>query len=168
MRFKGTTALLGIFIVLGAYVYFGEYRGKETKQKQEEAKKKALNIDEKNITEISLVFPDHTITGVKKGEKQWEVTSPAGIEPDSDEWELLASNVPRIERQDTVTNQATDLAQFGLKDPTLKVVAKTKDGKTTEVLFGAENPKKIYNYAKFTNNNEVFLTTRSSDRIIQK
>src|SRR6266702_2959607 len=124
MKFKGTTALLAIFVVLGAYVYFGEYRGKENRQKQGEAKKKAVNVDQKDITEISLVFPDHTITGVKKGEKQWEITNPAGLEPDQDEWDLLASNVPRIEREDTVTNQATDLSQFGLKDPPLKVIAK--------------------------------------------
>src|SRR5215467_10269961 len=113
MKFKGTTALLAIFLILGAYVYFGEYRGKETRQKQQEAKKKAINLDQKDITEISLVFPDHTITGVKKGEKQWDITTPTGIEPDSDEWEQLASNVPRIEREDTVTNQPTDLEQFG-------------------------------------------------------
>ncbi len=67
MKFKGTTALLGIFVVLGAYVYFAEYRGKESRDKQEVAKKKAINFDEKDITEISLVFPDHTITGRQEG-----------------------------------------------------------------------------------------------------
>src|SRR5690242_9797919 len=113
MRFKGTTALFAIFIVLGAYVYFAEYRGKEGRDKAAETKKKAINIDQKDITEISLVFPDHTITGVKKGDKQWEMTEPAGVEADSDEWELLASNVPRIEREDVVTSNATDLDQFG-------------------------------------------------------
>ena len=169
MKFKGTTVLLAVFVGLGIYMYFGEYKGKETRQKQEEAKKKAIsNLDQKDITEISLVFPDHTITGVKKGEKQWEITSPPGIDPDQDEWELLASNVPRIEREDTVTAQATDLSQFGLKDPPLKVIAKTKDGKTTEIDFGAENPRKIYNYAKFANSNEVFLTPSSWLRIFQK
>ena len=168
MKFKGTTALLAIFVVLGAYVYFAEYRGKETRQKQEEAKKKAINVDSKDITEISLVFPDHTISAVNKGEKQWEITDPAGIEPDNDEWDLLATNVPRIEREDTVTAQATDLDQFGLKNPALNVVAKTKDGKTIEIDFGAENPRKIYNYAKFANSNEVFLSPSSWLRIFQK
>ena len=56
MKFKGTTALFAVFLVLGAYVYFAEFRGEEDRQKQEEAKKKALNIDQKDITEISLVF----------------------------------------------------------------------------------------------------------------
>src|SRR5262249_27650561 len=141
---------------------------KDERQKQADAKKKAVSIDPANITEISLVFPDHTITGVKKAEKQWEITNPAGIEADNDEWELLATNVPRIEREDTVASNATDLSQFGLNAPTVKVVAKTKDGKTTEVLFGAENPRKIYNYAKFGDSNEVFLSPSSWSRIFQK
>jgi len=168
MKFKGTAALLALFVALGAYVYFAEYRGKEDRQKQEEAKKKALNIEAGDITEISLVFPDRTITGVKRGEKQWEITNPPGIEPDIDEWELLSTNVPRIERQETVTTEASDLAQFGLDNPRVKVIAKTKDGKTSEVLFGGENPRKIYNYAKFGNSNEVFLSPSSWSRIFQK
>ncbi len=168
MRFKGTTVLLAVFVALGAYVYFAEYRGKEARQTKEEAKKKAVNVDAKDITEISLVFPDHTISGVRKAEKQWEITSPAGVEPDQDEWELLATNFPRIEREDTVTNQAGDLTGFGLKDPGLKVIAKTKAGKTIEIWFGAENPRKIYNYAKFADSNEVFLSPSSWLRIYSK
>src|SRR5215831_5456242 len=115
MRFKGTAVLFLVFALLGGYVYFTEVRGKEEKQKQEESKKKVFPVDEKTITELSLVYPDRTLTAVKKGEKQWEITSPAGIEADSDEWEQLASNIPRIERQDTVAQNVQDVSQFGLK-----------------------------------------------------
>src|SRR5215475_10782945 len=158
MRFKGTAALFLAFIVLGGYVYFTEVRGKEERQKQEQSKKKVFPVEEKDITEVSLIFPDRTITGVKKAEKQWEITSPTGLEADSDEWQQLASNVPKIEREDTVAQNVQDLAQFGLKDPAVKVTAKTKDGKSLEVLFGAENPKKTYNYAKLSGSNDIFLT----------
>ena len=84
MRFKGTTVLFLVFLVLGGYVYFTEFRGKEDRQKREEAKKKAFPVDEKDITEISLIYPDRTITGVKKGEKQWQITAPPGLEADPD------------------------------------------------------------------------------------
>ena len=147
MKFKGTKILFLLFLVLGGYVYFAEFRGKDERQKQEEAKKKVFPVEQKEITEISLIYPDRTITGVKKGEKQWQITSPSGIEADSEEWEQLASNIPGILREDTVAEKVQDLAQFGLKDPPVKVSAKTTDGKTLEVLFGAENPKKTHNYA---------------------
>ena len=158
MKFKGTTALFVVFLLLAGYVYFTEFRGKEDRQKQEEAKKKAFALDDKDITEISLTYPDRTITGVKKGEKQWQITVPPGLEADSDEWQQLASNVPRIVREDTVAPNAQDLASFGLKDPPVRVSAKLKDGKTVEILFGGENPKRTFNYAKLSNSNDVFLT----------
>src|SRR5438445_9918646 len=158
MRFKGTTILFILFVILGGYVYFTEYRGKEERQKQEESKKKAFRVEQKDIFEISLIYPDRTISAVKKGERQWEITSPAGIQADSDEWEQLASNIPQIDRTDTVAQNAQDLSSFGLKEPPVKVTAKLKDGKTVEILFGSENPKKTYNYAKVANSNDVFLT----------
>jgi hypothetical protein len=154
--------------VLGGYVYFTEYRGKEERQKQEENKKKLFAVEPKDITEITLAYPDRTITGVRKGEKQWQITSPPGLEADSDEWEQLASNVPKIEREDTVAQNVPDAAQFGLKDPTVKVSAKTKDGKTFEVLFGGVNPKKSHNYAKLAGNNDVFLTASNWSKTFTK
>ena len=39
MRFKSTLVLLAIFAALGSYVYFGEYRGQEGRQKKKEAAK---------------------------------------------------------------------------------------------------------------------------------
>src|SRR5215510_10904616 len=158
MRFKGTAVLFLLFVVLGGYLYFTEFRGKEERQKQAEAKKKVFQVEDKDITELSLIYPDRTITGVKKGDKHWEITSPPGLEADSDEFEQLISNIPRIEREDTVAQNVQDLAQFGLKDPAVKVSAKTKNGQTIEILFGAENPKKTYNYAKLTSGNDVFLS----------
>lgn len=161
MRFKGTFVLLILFLGLGSYVYFTEIRGREARQQAEEAKKKVFQVEQKDITEISLVYPDRTITGVKKGEKKWEMTSPSGIEADPDEWDLLASYVPKIERDQTVMDNAPDLAEFGLNEPAIKLIAKTSGGQTLEVLFGNENPRKTLNYAKLSNSNEVFLTPNS-------
>src|SRR6058998_2578947 len=158
MRFKGTTILFILLVILGGYVYLTEIRGKEERQKQEESKKKAFQVEQKDISEISLVYPERTIAAVKKGERQWEITSPAGVQADSEEWESLASNIPQIDRNDTVAQNAQDLTSFGLKDPPIKVSAKTKDGKALEILFGGENPKKTYNYAKLGGSNDVFLT----------
>ena len=158
MRFKGTTLLFIVFVILGGYVYLAEFRGKNERQKQDEAKKKAFQVEEKDISELSLIYPDRTISAVKKGEKQWEITSPAGIEADSDAWDELASSITRIERNDTVAQNAQDLSPFGLKEPAVKVSAKLKDGKAVEILFGSENPRKTFNYAKLGNGNDVFLT----------
>jgi hypothetical protein len=168
MRFKGTTALFIVFVLLGAYVYFTEYRGREQRQKQEEAGKKVIQAEQKDIKEISLVYPDRTISAVRQGEKQWQITNPPGIEADPDEWDQLASSLTTVDRKDTVAQNPQDLAPFGLKDPAVRVVAKLTDGKTVEVSFGAENPKKTDNYAKLAGGSDVFLTASSSAHTFTK
>ncbi|HLH32532.1 MAG TPA: DUF4340 domain-containing protein [Terriglobia bacterium] len=168
MKFTGTRILFVLFIILGTYVYLTEFRGADQRLKQEEAKKKAFQVEDKDITEISLVYPDRTISAVKKGDKQWEMTSPAGVEADPDEWQLLASDIPRIEREDTVAQNAQDLSPYGLKDPPVKVSAKTKDGKTIEIVFGGDNPRKTFTYAKFPNSNDVFLTASNWEKTFTK
>jgi len=62
MKFKGTAALFIVFLILGGYVYFTEFRGKDERQKQEAAKKKLFSVEDKDITEVSLIYPDRTIT----------------------------------------------------------------------------------------------------------
>jgi hypothetical protein len=168
MKFKGTFLLFIVFIVLGGYVYFTEFRGREERQKQEEARKKVFQGEQKDVTEISLVYPDRTISAVKKGEKQWEITSPAGIDADPDEWEMLASNILSVEREDTVAENAQDLAPFGLNQPPIKVTAKLNSGQTMEILFGGENPKKTHHYAKLGNAGDVFLTGSQWSRTFTK
>ena len=168
MKFKGTAALFIVLVVLGAFVYFTEYRGKEERQKQQESKKKAVQVEQKDITEISLIFPDRTISGVKKGEKQWQITSPAGLEADSDEWDQLAANFARVDRAESVAENPQDLTPFGLKDPAVKVEAKVTGGKTIDILFGSDNPKKTSSYAKVSTSNDVFLTSSASKGLFTK
>ena len=158
MKFKSTAILFLVFLVLGGYVYFTEFRGKEERQKQEEAKKKVFPVEDKDITEISLVYPDRTITGVKKGEKNGRSRLLPGSKQIRTNGSQLASNIPQIEREDTVAQNATGPDAVRVEGSAVKVSAKTKDGKTVEILFGAENPRKTFNYAKFGSNNDVFLT----------
>jgi hypothetical protein len=79
VRFKGTLILLLVFAALGGYVYFTDFYGKEARDKQEEAKKKLFGGDAKEITELTLENGGKTITAVRKGEKDWQMTAPAGF-----------------------------------------------------------------------------------------
>ena len=168
MRFKSTLILLLVFAGLGSYVYFSEYRGQESRQKTEEAKKKAFQIDDKNLTEISVTYQDRTITGVRKGEHQWEITNPQGVEPDSEEWDRLASNLAATQKEQTVTSDKPELAQYGLDKPVVTINARLKDGKAIGVQYGGENPKKTFTYARLTDSPEVFLTSTTYAKLFQK
>lgn len=168
MKFKSTLILLLVFAGLGSYVYFSEYRGQEARQKKEEAKKKAFQIDDKNVTEISVTYQDKTVSGVRKGEHQWEITNPQGVEPDSEEWDRLASNLAATEKDQTVTSDKPELAPYGLDKPVATINARLKDGKAIGVQFGSENPKKTFTYARLTDGSEVFLTSTTYAKLFNK
>jgi len=159
VRFKGTLGLLAVFAALGAYVYLTEFRGAEERQKQEEAKKRLFDGEAKDVTEITLDYDGHMFAASRKTDG-WQMTSPAGVEADSDAWEQLASSFVQMEKDETVSEQKTNLAPYGLDMPAVRVTAKFKD-MTVGVSFGAENPRKTFNYAKKQDSDEVFLSATS-------
>jgi len=167
VRFRSTLVLLVVFAALGGYVYFAEYRGHNEREQQEASKKKLFPTPLKDVTGLSLIFPDHKISAVKKDDKHWEFTEPQGIDADSDEWDMLVSSLGQIEKGGAVS-ASTNLAQYGLDKPTVEVTAQLKDGRTVGVLFGSENPKKSDNYAKLADSPDVFLSPVSGSKSFQK
>ena len=167
MRFRSTLILLVVFAALGGYVYFAEYRGHDEREKQEASKKKLFSEPLKDVTALSLTFPDHKMSAVKKDDKHWEFTEPQGLDADSEEWDMLVSSLGQIEKGGAVS-ASTNLAQYGLDKPVVEVTAKLKDGKSVGVLFGSENPKKSDNYAKLADSPEVFLSPVSGSKSFQK
>jgi hypothetical protein len=168
VRFKGTLVLLLVFAALGGYVYYTDFYGKEARDKQEAAKKKLFGGDAKDINEITLENEGTTLTAVRKGEKDWQITSPAGLEADSEAWDQLATSIVDVQKDETVTSEKPDLASFGLDKPSVAVRAKLKDGKTQGVLIGTENPKKTFRYAKRVDTDEVFLLSTSGVGSLKK
>ena len=167
MRFRSTLILLVVFAALGGYVYFAEYRGHDEREKQEASKKKLFSEPLKDVTALSLTFPDHKMSAVKKDDKHWEFTEPQGLDADSEEWDMLVSSLSQIEKGGAVS-ASTNLAQYGLDKPVVEVTAKLKDGKSVGVLFGSENPKKSDNYAKLADSPEVFLSPVNGSKSFQK
>ena len=167
MRFRSTLVLLVVFAALGGYVYFAEYRGHDEREQKEASKKKLFPTPIKDVSSLSLTFPDHKFSAIKKDDKHWEFTEPQGMDADSDEWDMLVSSLGQIEKGSAVSTDA-NLAQYGLDKPVVEVTAKLKDGKTVGVLFGAENPKKSDSYAKLADSSDVFLSPLSASKSFQK
>jgi hypothetical protein len=159
--------LLVVFAALGGYVYFAEYRGHDEREQQEASKKKLFPTPIKDVTSLSLAFPDKKFSATKKDDKHWEFTEPMGIAADSDEWDMLVTSLGQIEKGGAVSSNG-NLAQYGLDKPAVEVTAKLKDGKTVDVLFGSENPRKSDNYSKLADAPDIFLTPVSASKSFQK
>ena len=73
MRFKGTALLLVVALGIGAYVYFYEIRGSESRDKKKQEQNRLWKLDNATIQEISLSTAsggNQRITAVRAGEKE--------------------------------------------------------------------------------------------------
>ena len=160
MKFKGTAALFATLLVLGGWVYWTDIRGREGRERAAEEATLAFPADYENIHRIRLVYPDRSIEGVRS-DAGWDFVSPPGLEADSSAWDLLASNVPRIGRDETIASEPTDLTAFGLDSPGIEVGVELEDGREEAILFGRENPGGTHYYAKLASRDEIFLAPSS-------
>ena len=75
MKFKGTAGLFIVFLALLTWVYFTDVRGREGREQASEDAGRVLPVDDEAISGISIIYPDHTITGVRT-DTGWEITVP--------------------------------------------------------------------------------------------
>ncbi len=160
MKFKGTSALFGLLIVLGGWVYWTDIRGREGRERALEQAALAFPVDPENIERIRLDYPDRSIEGMRT-DGGWAFVTPPGLEADPGAWDLLASNVPRIAREETIVSGPTDLARFGLDNPDIEVSLELVDGREEAIVFGRENPGGTHHYARLASSDAVFLAPSS-------
>jgi len=160
MTFKGTAALFLMLLILGGWVYWTDVRGREEREQATEAVGLILPVDDEDIVEINIIYPDRTVSAVRT-EGGWEFRSPEGYEADSGQWDIVAANVGRIDRDRSVTSEPVNLSPFGLAEPELRLGVRLADGSSEEILFGNENPRGTLDYLKLASSDEVFLAATS-------
>lgn len=167
MKFKGTATLFVLLLILGGWVYWTDIRGREERQAAEEAAGKVLPVDDADIIELGLTYPDRTVRARRSGDG-WEFLEPEGLEAAAGEWDIVAANVGRIDRDETVVSGSADLAQYGLTEPAIRVGVVLADGTREEILFGDENPRGTFDYVKLGSGDEVFLAATSWAGLFEK
>lgn len=167
MKFKGTAVLVVLLLILTGWVYWTDIRGRDERAQAEEDAGKILAVDDEDIVELRLTYPDRSIAAERTGDG-WEFLIPEDFEADSGQWDTVAANVTRIDRDETIAAQPTDLAQYGLAEPGIRVEVLMADGSREEILFGNENPRGTFDYVKLASSDEVFLAAPSWAGLFEK
>src|SRR5438477_8940257 len=76
MSFRTTLIVAAILIALGLWAYFGEYKGSEKKEKQEQAKKTLFQIKKEDISEIRIDGLEQPVDLVPSTKDSWKMVSP--------------------------------------------------------------------------------------------
>lgn len=125
---------------------------------KEEEQQEAMLVDYKveDVASYTIKTPDHEIS-LEQKDGVWTMQKPSPFPPMND---FTAGNWPGImlgiKRGTTVTEEAANLADFGLDNPNSSFFVTLKDGTEHKLLIGDPLPIPDYTYAKFEESPEIF------------
>jgi hypothetical protein len=124
----------------------------------------ALKADQESLLKLSSVDSITIIRGDKTIQyqltpdgKHWELVQPAGKFIPQDLMQALAALLINAKSVEVVSTNPSDLAQFGLNQPTGQLVIKSGSRKPIDIYFGSENPTGTAVYARIEGTPKIFL-----------
>ena len=162
MRYGGLIAAAVVLVALGVGIFISN---------KDEEKKSAKPPADTSVKMVSLLEPNIKRIEIKKNEEdtvlertsgnKWQITAPATYGADQEAVNGLAFSAATIAADRVIEEKASDLAGYGLKNPSLEVDIGTKDGKTTKLLLGDDNPTGSTTYAMLAGDPRVFSVISS-------
>ncbi len=149
---------VAVVVLAGLVAFYWFYERKtEPKPEGEREKVTVLAVDKAKAKELTLASNGTTIKVVKEG-GAWKVVSPFVAPADSSAVEAMLSSLGKLEADEVVVEQTSDLAQYGLAQPSRTVTALVEGGKQPlTVQFGAKAPDNSSVYAKTPGSPKVYL-----------
>ena len=157
MRFTGLLVSIVVLAGLGAGLWYSnKQKAAEAAKPPAETSPKILSLTEADIKKIDLKKAAGEIAIEKSNAGAWQMTAPKSYPVDKDAASQLSSSVATVSSDRVVEEKAADLAQYGLKSPSLEVDVTLKDGKTKKLLIGDDTPTGSGAYAMLDGDPRVF------------
>lgn len=156
MKWRNLGIVALIFAALGAYVYFYEIKGEKKREEAEEKAKKLFQIDDKDITSLTIKSSAGDIA-LQKEKDVWNLASPVQAKADKYAAEGLASDFASARIERTLDDPAPNWKTYGLDPVSVKVIAKLKNGKTQELELGQKDFTESSVFARIPGQNRVFV-----------
>jgi hypothetical protein len=149
MSWKKTLGLIVVVALLAGYYYWYEVKGGEQRKVAEEAAQRIFQLKKDALEGVTITRGQEVIKLAKDASEGWMLTEPVRAKADQRTVDEVLDGLVEGKRDKVIAEQAADLADFGLKDPTLVVEATVKDVATPTVLqIGARTPTMSGYYAR--------------------
>jgi len=162
MKFKTTFILLVVFVVLFAFVYFFESRGKS----QEDTGDRLVNLPSEDVEKIVLKKGEETIQ-FQRDEEDWLITAPLEAKGEKYEVNRLADDFSDLRIERVVEEESTDLEKYGIPQTDVSLHYKGLE-KPIHILIGMENPLDKTFFAKREDEQRVVLIPSLLKSLLEK
>ena len=165
MRGLTSTILLVLVLAgLGGYIYFVDSNrpagGIEDKQK-------VFTVEADAIDEVTVTADGETTT-LRKTDGTWKITAPVATDADANEVSGLTSAISGLEVNRVVEENASNLADYGLAEPRIKIAFKGQGNAAGELHIGSKNPTESDLYAVKAGEKRVFLVSAFQETALAK
>jgi hypothetical protein len=158
MSWKKTLGLVVVVALLAGYYYWYEVKGGEQRKASEEAAQRLFQLKKEAIETVTLKRPNEVIKLIKDPNEGWMLAEPVHAKADQRTVDEVLDGLVEGKRDKVVAEQANDLGEFGLKEPSLVVEATATDGATPSVLqIGARTPTMSGYYAREGEQSKVVM-----------
>jgi hypothetical protein len=162
MSWKRTLALVIVAALLGGYYYWYEVKGGEQRKAAEEAAQRIFQLNKDAIEAVTISRGQEVIKLTKDAGEGWMLTEPVRAKAEQSTADEVLDGLVEGKREKVIAEQATDLGDFGLKEPSLVVQANLKDVPTPTVLqIGAKTPTMGGYYAREGEQSKVLMVPTS-------
>lgn len=158
---KQALTLVGLCVLLiaGVCLYFLMPKGEDSDSEGEESKTetvRVVNIDSEKITAISIQSEGEDDISLKKQEDTWKLEEMPEAPIDKDVVEGLFECLSPVTATKELAGGESELSEYGLDKPQMKVNISTSDGKEYEIRFGDTVPVSGGNYGMTADSEAVY------------
>ncbi len=156
-EFWKTGAAALVLAGLVAYYWFVE-RKREPAPEGQRPKVTVLTVDKAKAKEITLAPAGGEAIRVRKEASGWKVVAPFTAPADGSSVDSILTSLEKLEADEVVAEQASDLKQYGLTQPSRTVSVSVEGLKDPlAIQFGAKSPDGSSVYAKTPSTAKVYL-----------
>lgn len=150
--FWKTYLALAVLVGLAAYIHWVDAKKPAGDEK---AKDKVFATTKEAVQELTLVNGTDPKIDVTKDAAGWHLTAPIAAQADTTAIDGLLATIESAEVTETIADQPSGLAEYGLEHPRVAVSVKGKDG-LQQLQLGDKTPDDIGVYAKYADKSRVF------------
>ncbi len=156
MKFRGLLIAVVVLAILGGVLYWSSHR-KTPPTPATAATPTILRVVPASVTALTVTqknAPPVTLT--RSGANQWQITAPKSTLADAGTVSGILSSLNPLLSQRVLSDKATDLAPYGLQNPSVTIDLTEKNNQKQKVLLGDDTPTGDAVYIALAGNPRVF------------
>lgn len=166
---RGLIIATALFCVLAGLIFWSNKRKAAEEAKPPTSTTTAvLHVKQDDVAGINIQKKGGPSVVLQKTGDQWHMTAPQSYAVDSEAVNSFLAAISTVDADSVVDDKPTDIAQFGLAQPSITVTLTMKDGKTRTLLLGDDAPTGGDVYAKTQNKPAVYAVASYTKTSLDK